>query len=71
LPFSDTLVFIEELKAVCVDIENSLLQLFLQNITGWALQPWSASKETELAQVTHVMRERLKQCHSSAVAQPY
>jgi hypothetical protein len=60
LLFANTLQFLEELEAVCADIEKSLLRSFSQKIAAWALQPWSASKETELAQVTHVMRERLR-----------
>ncbi len=59
--FSNTLAFLEELEAVCLDVEKSLLRSFSQKIAAWALQPWSASKETELAQVTQVMRERLRQ----------
>lgn len=58
--FTNTLSFLEELEAVCMDVEKSLLRSFSQKIAGWALQPWSASKETELAQVTQVMRERLR-----------
>ena len=57
--FANTLAFLEELEAVCSDIERSLLRSFSQKIAAWALQPWSASKETELAQVTLLMRERL------------
>jgi hypothetical protein len=57
--FANTLAFLEELEAVCADIEKSLLRSFSQKIAAWALQPWSPSKETELAQVTLLMRERL------------
>jgi hypothetical protein len=60
--FSSTLLFLEELDTICIDIEKSLLQTFYRNIAGWALKPWSASKEIALAQVTQVMRERLKLC---------
>jgi hypothetical protein len=65
--FSNTLLFLEELEKVCVDIEKTLLRSFSQKITGWALQPWSKSKKTALAQVTHVMRERLAQCQTLPV----
>jgi hypothetical protein len=58
--FANTILFLEELEAVCADIEKSLLRSFSQKIAAWALQPWSANKETELAQVTQVMRERLR-----------
>jgi hypothetical protein len=59
--FSSTASFIKELEKVCQDIEGSLLRSFSQKIAEWALQPWSASKGTALAQVTQVMRERLAQ----------
>jgi hypothetical protein len=59
--FSSTASFINELEKVCQDIEGSLLRSFPQKIAEWALQPWSASKGTALAQVTQVMRERLAQ----------
>ena len=69
--FANTLRFLEELEAVCLDIEKSfLLRSFSQKIAGWALQPWSASKETELAQVTQVMRERLRQCPTLPLLNP-
>ena len=58
--FSNTLLFLEELLTVCEDINKSLLSLSLtQKIASWALQPWSASKETFLAEVTLGMRQRL------------
>ena len=59
--FSSTASFIKELEKVCQDIEGSLLRSFPQKVAEWALQPWSASKGTALAQVTEVMRERLAQ----------
>ena len=68
--FSNTLLFLEELENVCTDIEKSLLRTFSQKIAGWALQPWSASKETALAQVTQVMRERLKLCQTLPLLNP-
>jgi hypothetical protein len=68
--FSNTLLFLEELETVCIDIEKSLLRTFSQKIAGWALKPWSASKETALAQVTQVMRERLKLCQTLPLLNP-
>jgi hypothetical protein len=59
--FSSTASFIKELEKVCQEIEGSLLRSFPQKIAEWALQPWSASQGTALAQVTQVMRERLTQ----------
>lgn len=61
--FDNTLLFLEELEMVCLDIEKSLMQSFSQKFARWALQPWTPSKETALAQVTHAMRDRLKRCN--------
>lgn len=68
--FSNTLLFLDELESVCSEIEKSLLRSISQKIAGWALQPWSANKETELAQVTEVMRERLQQCQTTPLLNP-
>jgi hypothetical protein len=68
--FTNTLTFLTELEAVCLEIEKTLLRSFSQKIAGWALQPWSASKETELAQVTQVMRERLRKCPTLPLLNP-
>lgn len=59
---SYTLNFVKELEGICQDIEKSLLRSFPQRLAGWALQPWSASNESELAKVTETMRERLANC---------
>eukprot|EP00934_Nitzschia_sp_Nitz4_P007645 Nitzschia sp. Nitz4//scaffold17_size182527//61404//65308//NITZ4_001846-RA/size182527-snap-gene-0.275-mRNA-1//1//CDS//3329539316//7635//frame0 len=68
--FGNTLLFLKELEAVCSEIEKSLLRSFSQRIAGWALQPWSANRETELAQVTQVMRERLQKCKTLPMLDP-
>ena len=68
--FCNTLSFLEELDAVCSDIEKSLLMTFSQKVASWALQPWSASKETALAQVTQAMRKKLTQCRTLPLLNP-
>jgi hypothetical protein len=57
--FANTGSFLKELESICIELEGSLLRSFSQKIAEWALQPWSASKGTAMAQVTQVMRERL------------
>lgn len=57
--FAKTLRFGDELLEICQDIEKSLLQTFPQRLAGWALQPWSPSKETALLKVTNSMRDKL------------
>lgn len=57
--------FLTELDGICDTIERSLLKSISQKIADWALQPWSASKESELAKVTEGMREGLKNIMAS------
>jgi hypothetical protein len=68
--FLNAVVFLEELNFVCEDIEKSLLQSFSQKFARWALQPWTPSKETALAKVTHGMRERLNICNQNQALLP-
>ncbi|KAG7361735.1 phosphatidylinositol 3- and 4-kinase [Nitzschia inconspicua] len=68
--FQHCLSFLEELKYICEDIENSLMESFSQKFTRWALLPWTPSKETALAQVTQTMRERLKICNRNETVVP-
>ena len=49
-----------ELDGICDTIERSLLKSISQKIADWALQPWSDSKESELAKVTQGMRNGLQ-----------
>jgi hypothetical protein len=51
--------FLTELDGICDTIERSLLKSISQKIADWALQPWSASKESELTKVTEGMRAGL------------
>jgi Phosphatidylinositol 3- and 4-kinase len=60
--------FLTELDGICDTIERSLLKSISQKIADWALQPWSASKESELAKVTEGMREGLKSIMASGNA---
>lgn len=55
----NTTQFFGELDKICETIEGSLFKSFRQRIADWALQPWSASKETALAKVTEGMRDGL------------
>jgi phosphatidylinositol 3-kinase len=68
--FANTLWFLGELDLVCVDIEKSLMRSFSQKFARWALQPWTASKESALANVTNAMRERLKGCNKNVSSMP-
>jgi hypothetical protein len=52
--------FLTELDGICDTIERSLLKSISQKIADWALQPWSDSKESELAKVTDGMRQGLR-----------
>ena len=52
--------FLTELDGICDTIERSLLKSISQKIADWALQPWSASKKSELEKVTEGMREELR-----------
>jgi hypothetical protein len=52
--------FLGELDNICSNIERSLQKSFRQKIAEWALQPWSASKDSALAKVTADMRESLR-----------
>ena len=51
--------FLTQLDRICGTVERSLQKSFRQKIADWAMQPWSASKDTALANVTKVMRESL------------
>jgi hypothetical protein len=51
--------FLTQLDRICGTIERSLQKSFRQKIADWAMQPWSASKDTALANVTKTMRESL------------
>lgn len=53
--------FLSELDRICGTIERSLQKSFRQKIKEWALQPWTASKDSALAQVTGTMRASLLQ----------
>lgn len=53
--------FLSELDRICGTVERSLQKSFRQKIAEWAMQPWSASKDSALAQVTETMRESLRQ----------
>ena len=57
--FAKTLKFGDELHQICQDIERALLKTFPERLAGWALQPWSSTKETVMLQVTNSMRDRL------------
>ena len=58
--------FLSELDRICATIERSLQKSFRQKIAEWALQPWSASKDTALAEVTEKMRESLRQANEAS-----
>jgi hypothetical protein len=58
--------FLSELDRICATVEGSLQKSFRQKIADWAMQPWSASKDTALAQVTQNMREFLRQSISAS-----
>jgi hypothetical protein len=68
--FGNTLSFLGELELVCVDIEKSLMRSFSQKFARWALQPWTANKESTLANVTSTMRERLELCNQNSSSMP-
>jgi Phosphatidylinositol 3- and 4-kinase len=58
--------FLGQLDQVCSTIERSLQRSFRQKIADWAMQPWSASKDSALASVTSDMRQSLKQANNSS-----
>jgi hypothetical protein len=58
--------FLSELDRICSTMERSLQKSFRQKVAEWALQPWSASKDNALAQVTEKMRESLRQANESS-----
>ncbi|KAL3928697.1 MAG: hypothetical protein SGBAC_012537, partial [Bacillariaceae sp.] len=68
--FAKTLKFCDELFEIGQDIERSLQKTFPQRIAGWALQPWSSTKETALLQVTNAMRDRLMLCTNTEFLNP-
>jgi phosphatidylinositol 3-kinase len=51
--------FLTQLDRICGTVERSLQKSFRQKIADWAMQPWSASKDTALANVTKGMRDSL------------
>lgn len=68
--------FLIELDRICDSIEGLLLKSISQKIADWALQPWSASKEGELAKVTAGMRNGLQKMmlahnHPGPLANPF
>jgi len=68
--FANTVNFLEELETVCLDIEKSLMRSFSQKFARWALQPWTANKESALAEVTNAMRKRLERCNQEGYPMP-
>ena len=68
--FGNALWFLGELELVCADIEKSLMRSFSEKFARWALQPWTANKESALTEVTRTMRERLEGCNQSASTMP-
>jgi len=68
--FGNTLWFLGELEVVCADIEKSLMRSFSEKFARWALQPWTANKESALADVTSAMRKRLERCNQNVSSMP-
>jgi len=58
--------FLGELDRVCGTIERSLQKSFRQKMADWAMQPWSPSKDSALAEVTAIMRNHLKEVGSDS-----
>lgn len=52
--------FLGELDRICGTIERSLQKSFRQKMADWAMQPWSPSKDSALAEVTATMRDNLR-----------
>ena len=53
--------FLLQLDRIYGTIERNLQKSFRQKIADWARQPWSASKETAVANVTTTMRQNLQE----------
>ncbi|KAL7557905.1 hypothetical protein ACA910_009220 [Epithemia clementina (nom. ined.)] len=53
--------FLSQLDRICGTIERNLQKSFRQKVADWARQPWSATKDTAVANVTTTMRENLEQ----------
>ncbi len=68
--FGNTLWFLGELEVVCADIEKTLMRSFSEKFARWALQPWTANKESALADVTSAMRKRLGRCNQNVSSMP-
>jgi phosphatidylinositol 3-kinase len=63
--------FLNELDGICDTIESSLLKRSIsKKLTDWALQPWSPSKDAELAKVTEGMRQALRNQPPSPLVNP-
>lgn len=58
--------FLGELDRICGTIERSLQKSFRQKMADWALQPWSPSKDSALAEVTAGMRRNLQKLNSDS-----
>lgn len=53
--------FLSQLDRICGTIERDLQKSFRKKIADWARQPWSASKDTAVANVTNTMRQNLEE----------
>ena len=58
--------FLSELDRICATIERSLQKSFRQKIAEWAMQPWSATKDSALAEVTKSMRGSLREANEGS-----
>lgn len=68
--FDNMSLFLGELDGICDAIERSLLKSVSQKLADWALQPWSPTKETALAEVTELMRDGLRRATGAAQRMP-
>lgn len=59
--------FLGDLDRICGTIERSLQKSFRQKMADWAMQPWSPSKDSALAEVTAAMRSSLKDISSPSM----
>ena len=57
--------FLTELDHICGTVERALQKSFRQKIADWAMQPWSATKDSALAEVTQTMRESLQKTNNT------
>lgn len=58
--------FLGDLDRICGIIERSLQKSFRQKMADWAMQPWSPSKDSALAEVTADMRRNLEEVNSKS-----